>query len=47
MLSQDYPLTLLCDVIGCARSSYYYQAEQPDESELKSAIRAVAAEWVT
>ena len=47
MLSQDYPLTLLCDVIGCARSSYYYQAEQPDESELKAAIRTVAAEWPT
>lgn len=47
MLSQDYPLTVLCDVIGCARSSYYYQAERPDESKLKAAIRAVAAEWPT
>ena len=47
MLSQDYPLTLLCDVIGCARSSYYHQSEQPNESELKTAIRAVTAEWPT
>ena len=47
MLSQDYPVALLCDVIGCARSSYYHQAEQPEEGELKTAIRAVAAEWPT
>jgi len=39
---------LVCDVLGCARSSYYHQAvEQPDEAELKSAIKAVAAEWPT
>jgi transposase InsO family protein len=47
MLSQDYPVTLLCDVVSCARSSYYYQADTPDESEIKTAIRAVAAEWPT
>ena len=48
MLAQDYPITVVCDTLGCARSSYYHQAtEQPDEAELKAAIKAVAAEWPT
>ena len=47
MLSRDYPVTLVCGVLDCARSSYYYQAEEPDETELKAAIEVVAAEWPT
>ena len=47
MLFQDYPVTLVCDVLGCARSSYYYRAVQPDEAELRAAIEGVAAEWPT
>jgi putative transposase len=47
MLSQDYPITLACDVVGCVRSSYYYQPKQWDERELKAAIEAVVAEWPT
>ena len=48
MLAQDYPVTMACDVLACARSSYYHQAtERPDEAELKAAIKAVAAEWPT
>ena len=48
MLSQEYPITVACDVLGCARSSYYHQAtERPGEAELKVAIKAVAAEWPT
>jgi len=47
MLSQEYSITLVCDVLGCTRSSYYYRAEQPDETELKAAIEMVAAEWPT
>jgi len=48
MLAQDYPITLACDVLGCTKSSYYHLAtEQPDEVELKVAIKAVAAEWPT
>ena len=48
MLSQEYPITVACDVLGCARSSYYHQAtERPGEAELKMAIKAVAAEWPT
>ena len=47
MLSQDYAVTLACDLLGCARSSYYHQAEPPDETELKAAIETVIAEWPT
>jgi hypothetical protein len=46
MLAQDYPVTMACDVLGCARSSYYQQPTQrADEVELRAAIKAVAAEW--
>jgi len=47
MLSQDYRITVACDVVGCVRSSYYYQPNQRDEAEIKAAIEAVAAEWPT
>ena len=48
MLAQEIPLTLACDVLGCARSSYYHSSiQQPDEGYLRAAIKAVAAEWPT
>ena len=47
MLSDDYAVSLLCDLLGCSRSSYYYQAKLRDETEVKSAIESVAAEWPT
>ena len=48
MLAQDYPIALACDVLSCARSSYYHQGtEQPDELGLEVAIKTVVAEWPT
>jgi transposase InsO family protein len=48
MLAQDYPVAMACDVLGMARSSYYYQAvESPGEAKLKEAIKKTAAEWPT
>ena len=47
MLSSDYPATFLCSLLGCAKSSYYYQAKQRDETDDKAAIEAVAAVWPT
>jgi len=48
VLAQDYPVTVVCDVLECARSSYYHRpTERPEEAELKEAIKAVAAEWPT
>jgi len=48
MLAPEYPVTVVCDVLDCARSSYYHQGTQrADEAELRAAIKAVAAEWPT
>lgn len=47
MLSADYPTTWLCGLLDCGRSSYYYQPELPDESEVRAAIEAIAARWPT
>jgi transposase InsO family protein len=47
MLSDDYSVSLVCDLLECSRSSYYYQPKLKDETEVKSAIESVAAEWPT
>jgi putative transposase len=47
MLADDYSVSLLCDLLGCSRSSYYYQPKLQDENEVKSAIEDVVAEWPT
>jgi putative transposase len=47
MLAQEYPISLACAVLDCARSTYYRQVENPDETALRAAIEAVAAEWPT
>jgi transposase InsO family protein len=47
MLAQEYSVDMLCDVMDCVRSSYYYQPQEPNEAELKAAIEQVAAEWPT
>jgi putative transposase len=47
MLSERYPIDVVCAVVGCPRSSYYYQAQAPDEEELRAAIEALALQWPT
>jgi len=47
MLSSDYPVTLACRVLGCARSSYYYLSQAVDESNLRSEIDLLGAQWPT
>jgi putative transposase len=48
VLTQEYPTSMVCDVVGCARSSYYHRlGERPDEKILKADIKAVAAQWPT
>ena len=47
VLSDDYPVSLLCDLLACPRSSYYYQPTLPDETEVKTAIEEVVIEWPT
>jgi putative transposase len=47
MLRSDYPVTMLCDLLHCARSSYYRRADRPDETDLEQAIESVIADWPT
>jgi transposase InsO family protein len=47
VLAKDYSVNLLCNLLGCSRSSYYYQPKQRDETEERTAIESVAAEWPT
>jgi putative transposase len=47
MLLPEYPVAMVCNMLGCARSSYYYRAGQPDDQEVKMAIQTVAGEWPT
>ncbi len=46
-LSATCPISLLCAVLGLARSSFYYQAGSPDETVLEQAIETVAARFPT
>ena len=47
VLAKDYSVNRLCDLLSCSRSSYYYQPKQRDDTEDKTAIESVAAEWPT
>ena len=47
MLSSDYPVSLICEVVGLPRSSYYYKAVECDETSLKTAMEKAAAQFPT
>jgi len=48
MLAEDYPVTMLCDMRGCARSSYYHRStEAAEEAAFQEGVKAVVAEWPT
>lgn len=47
MLSQDYPVNVICDVVGLSRSAYYYCAAERDETSLKTALEQAAAQFPT
>ncbi len=40
-LAAEYPVSLVCETLDYPRSSYYYQAREPDDQVLKEAITAV------
>ena len=43
-LQGDYPVTVLCETLDCARSSFYYQAQQDDDTVLRTAIEQLAGD---
>lgn len=47
MLSTDYPVQIICEVVGLARSSYYYSAVERQEAALQATIEKVAAQFPT
>lgn len=46
-LAKQYPITQVCEILDCARSTYYHQAAVRDEQELQQAIATVAALWLS
>lgn len=46
-LAGEYPVRLVCGVLGVAASSFYYQPSAADESNLKAALGALAGQWPT
>jgi len=47
VLANGYPISVICDVIGSARSSYYYRSQPVNDVGLKVAIDSLAATWPT
>ncbi len=45
-LSASYPARLVCDLLGCARSTYYYQPmSDPEDAWLIIAIEPILMRW--
>ena len=47
MLSSDYPVQVICQILCLPRSSYYYAAVEREQTDLKAAIERVAARFPT
>jgi transposase InsO family protein len=47
MLAGDYPVSVICEVVGLGRSAYYYRAVAGDETSLQTAMAQAAASWPT
>jgi transposase InsO family protein len=47
VLSSTYPVSVLCELLNCARSSYYRQPTSVDDVALEDEIRTVAGQWPT
>jgi len=45
MLAQEYPVSVVCEVIDCARSSYYHRPTPSPDAGLQRALEEVAAAW--
>ena len=45
MLAEEYPVRLLCELLACAPSSYYYRPRRRDDTELREVIEKIALEF--
>lgn len=46
-LAKEYPINLVCQALGLARSSYYYSAQEKEDPALAQALLHVAETWPT
>jgi putative transposase len=46
-LQDEYPVTQVCAVLDCPRSSVYYEPQAKEERALRAAIKRLAGEWPT
>lgn len=46
-LRDQYPVRLLCDLVGLAPSSYYYRSRAAPQRALRAAVEEVAGAWPT
>lgn len=44
---QEVPVSVACEVLGLARSTYYRRPQRRDESKLRTAVTTVAGQWPT
>ena len=45
MADHEFSVSVLCDVIGLARSSFYYKSQASDDSELRSDIESICLRY--
>lgn len=46
-LAREYPVSLICQALDLARSSYYYDAQDQEDPSLTQALVQVAETWPT
>lgn len=44
-VSEEFDVKLVCDLLGVARSSFYYRPQAQDDLELRSAMESIALEF--
>ena len=45
MLKEEYPVRLLCEVLDCSPSSYYYRSRREDDLHFREEIEKIAMEF--
>jgi transposase InsO family protein len=45
MMADEYPVRLLCDLLSCAPSSYYYRSQRQDDTKLRDLMEEIALEF--
>ncbi len=46
-MASDYPVKMVCETLGVARSSYYHTAAPRDDAQLRQVLQKLAGQWPT